>query len=288
MRHRALSLLAVLLLLISACDGDDDAASPDDDVSDNDQADDDAADDDAADDDQTDDDVVDDDTVDDDDAVDDDAIDDDAIDDDTADDDAFTDAVCENPLGFLSGDPCVSGLSRLYCLNRTPLIIAGDQLSQTEATFGCQEGSAQIWYDLRECLAGGYILAQCLAERGYAADYTDIFDVEDWNPDVDWTFIQRYQALNLFYYHVNDQTIVDRWELTGGIVIPSGPLIRLSEEYIHSAFMDYINVYAIGTAGLISPQQINFALGGVWIWYDMVGGWDVQLYTDVLSFFPSQ
>jgi hypothetical protein len=296
MKTSLLCLLVALgaTVLAAACAAnDDDDSSADDDAVDDD-VDDDAVDDDAVDDD-VDDDAVDDDTVDDDaidddavddDAVDDDTIDDDAVDDDAIDDDSFQNAECENLFYCSGGDACETGLCRLYCFNRTPLIIDGVQIGQNYATAACEQAATPLWIDIRDCLESGEVLAQCLQDKGWPADYPDVFDATAWTPDQLGPLVNRYQALNLFAYIINDQTYLDRWELTGGIVDPDAPLLRLADQYVHAEFENYINVYAIGIDAVYSPVQISFGLHGFWIWFDMLGNWDFKLYSDVLTFVP--
>jgi len=281
----ALSLMALVLPSCQTDDNssdDDNDSSADDDVVDDDTAvDDDLSDDDALDDDAVDDDVVDDDSVDDD------AVDDDSIDDDSADDDSFTDVRCENPLALISNDPCVAVLGRLYCLEHIPLIVDGVQFGQNDAAAACGQMATDVWVDIHDCVWGGSPLAQCLQEKGWPPDYLDTFDARAWNPTSIGTPTARYQAMNLFTYHV-EPSYYDKWDLEGGIVIPGLPLVRISATYVHSEFENYINVYATGANANVTLEEIDFAMHGVWIWFDLIGGFDLKLYSEVLVFTPAE
>jgi len=288
MKHLALflSVATIFLLIFSACesgDDDDDDVTTDDDTADDDATDDDLVDDDLDDDaidDDADDDVIDDDLDDD--------LDDDQSDDDTVDDDTYEDDACHRPFDCYSADRCARKLCQLYCLAEVPLIVDGVQIEQQDAVDFCRQGPSQLWVDIHDCAEGAAPFVKCLQNKGYPPEYPEIFDANNWAPAlVRKREIVRYQALNLFYYQAwSDPN--DTWSIWGGVVIPTVPLLRLGEVYIHLELFGNVGIAAAGPNVTFTPTQIDFRLEGERLDYIAPGSWGFGPYSGYLSFVPGE
>lgn len=263
-----LPLMLVLSMAACGTDDDDNDASPadDDDTSDDDTSDDDTSDDDTSDDDTSDDDTSDDDNDDNDDNdndVTDDDNDDDASPTDDDDDDTFTEVRCENPFGVSSDDACVRVLSQLYCINRIPLIVAGEQYGQNDAIDACQAMATDIWIKIHDCADSGEWLVPCLQQAGVPPDYPEVFDSTKWNPTSLGSPSTGYQALNLLYYEVVF-SYWERWDLFGGIIDPSHRKLRFTEMYQDQSggIMEMIFILASGDGESGETETIILPMHG--------------------------
>ena len=295
-RHIWAFVLALgLMLCAPAClpDDDDDSAADDDAVDDDQQPDDDAAPDDDADDDDaldddSDDDSVDDDSADDDsaddDSADDDSVDDDTTDDDSADDDVYLDDRCERPLDCLSKNACRRVLCQYYCMLQTPLIVDGEQFGQRAAVAECRAATPGLWADIADCVNRGAELAQCLQDRGWPADYPDLFAADSWSPIGLGEVLDHAEALNLLYFETSPNPLAMA-ALYGAVIDPTADRLHFTEiSSENDPAGANTEVFARGDNVSTTPTQIDFAVSGWTIWSAVGGGYRIDPYTNTLTF----